>query len=189
MTNVIFIFGPSCSGKSTLGKALQYSLGREWTYLDRDDLIEQHLCTESNANKTLDEKIRSLEKKIIVDAQIPWRKKRSDELYFMVLPPLKILLERDQARTIKLQRTDKRAHYAHQYVIETFNTLSNLDKTIFNHCFDSSQESIPDEVSVIKSIINCDRHVYINYFYLAVAGFSLSIICAIHLKFKAYLQG
>src|ERR1700722_7641570 len=98
MNNIIYLFGASCSGKSTLGKALQNSLGNQWTYIDRDDLIEQGLCSDSTANAALEEKVQSIKNRVIIDAQIPWRKKRKDELYFLVLPPLKTLLERDATR-------------------------------------------------------------------------------------------
>lgn len=89
MNNIIFLFGPSCSGKSTLAKALHNHFGNEWTYIDRDDLIEQNLCTDLTADATLEERIRSIKNKVIIDAQIPWRKKREGEFYFRVLPPSK----------------------------------------------------------------------------------------------------
>ena len=179
MGNVIFLFGASCSGKSTLGKALQNSLGSQWTYIDRDDLVEQNLCTDSTANATLEERIRSIKNKIIIDAQIPWREKRKGEFYFMVLPPLKVLLERDKIRTIQLQRPKERAHYAREYVIETYNTLSIMEKKNFNRYFDSSQESVQDEVNTIKSIINYRPDFYIKYFCIAITGFAFSLFCAI----------
>jgi adenylate kinase family enzyme len=153
MSNVIFLFGPSCSGKSTLGKALQSNLGSEWTYLDRDDLIEQNVCTDLTANKTLEERIQSVKNKIIIDAQIPWRERREGEFYFMVLPPLEVLLARDAARTITLQRSSQRAQYAREYVIETYNALSTMDRKSFDRCFDSSRESVSDEISVVQAVI------------------------------------
>lgn len=152
MCNVIFIFGPSCSGKSTLAKALQKSLGREWTYIDRDDLIEQKLCTESAADIALDDRIQTIKKNIIIDAQVPWRGKQESEFYFLVLPPLEVLLERDAARTLKLQRPIERAHFAREYVIKTYNTLNNWNKNSFDHCFDSSHESLSDEVAKVRSL-------------------------------------
>jgi adenylate kinase family enzyme len=154
MNDVIFLFGPSCSGKSTLGKALCNSLGRQWTYIDRDDLIEQNLCTDSTANVALEEKIKSIRQNIIIDAQIPWRKKRKGEFYFMVLPPLKILLERNEKRDRQLQRSEQRAYYARKYVLETYNALVNIDKSEFNYCFDSSMESVQDEVNTTRSLID-----------------------------------
>jgi Chloramphenicol phosphotransferase-like protein len=157
MSGIIFLFGPSCSGKSTLGNALQNSLGNGWTYIDRDELIEQNICTDSTADKTLEERIQLIRNKIIIDAQIPWREKRNGEFYFMVLPPLEVLLKRDTNRTEKLQRTEKQAHYAQEYVIETFKILSSLDTRDFNYCFDSSRVSGEEEVGEIFCRIHAKR--------------------------------
>ena len=60
-------------------------MGPQWTRIDRDDLIEQGLCSDNDANRLLDEKIQNY---FIIDAQIPWRKKQEGEFYFLVLPPL-----------------------------------------------------------------------------------------------------
>jgi len=124
----IFIFGPSCSGKSTLAEKLQENLGDDWSYLDRDHLIEQRLCDEITADLTLDEKNESLRNKLIIDAQIPWREKKEDELYLLLLPPLEVLLERDAERTRKLKRSEKRAYGAERYVRETYDALNKMDK-------------------------------------------------------------
>lgn len=184
MSNIIFVFGPSCSGKSTLGQALQKNLGSEWTYIDRDDLIEQNACIESTANQTLEERIQSIKGKIIIDAQIPWREKQKGEFYFMVLPPLEVLLERDTKRTINLQRTERRAYYAREYVVKTYNTLSKMKRENFDHCFDSSRESIMDEISTVKTIIKYNSNSYVKYFCFALAGVAFSIVCAVLVNSK-----
>lgn len=150
---IIFIFGPSCSGKSTLGQALQKNLGSEWTYIDRDVLIEQNACTDSTADQALEERIQSIKNKIIIDAQIPWREQQKGEFYFMLLPPLEVLLQRDAKRAIKLKRPKRQAHYARKYVLETHDVLSNLNRENFNHCFDSSCVSVMDEINMIKAMI------------------------------------
>ena len=179
MSNVIFLFGPSCSGKSTLGQALQQNLGSEWTYIDRDDLIEQNVCTESTADRTLEERIRSIKGKIIVDAQIPWREKQKGEFYFKVLPPLEVLLKRDAERTIKLKRPERQAYYARKYVFETYNTLSKMGERNFDRCFDSSQESVMDEIKTVKTFISYSSHSYVKYVCLALASVAFSIVCAV----------
>jgi len=184
MSNIIFLFGPSCSGKSTLGKALQKNLGSEWRYIDRDDLIEQNVCTESTADRTLEERIQSIKGKIIIDAQIPWREKQKGEFYFMVLPPLAVLLKRDAERTIKRQRSEKRAYYAREYVLETHNSLSKMKRENFDHCFDSSRESVTDEIITVKSIINHNSNSYVKYFCFALAGIAFSIVCAVLINSK-----
>lgn len=76
MAGIIYLFGPSCSGKSTLGKALEESLGMKWSYVDCDRLIEQGICTEPNANQTIDKIVNEAKEKLVIDAQIPWREKK-----------------------------------------------------------------------------------------------------------------
>lgn len=153
MSNIIFVFGPSCSGKSTLAQALQRNLGSEWTYIDRDDIIEQNVCTESTADQTLEERIKAIKSKIIIDAQIPWREKQKGEFYFMVLPPLEVLLKRDAKRTIKLNRTERQAYYAREYVLQTHSALSTMNRENFDYCFDSSQESVMDEINTVLDFL------------------------------------
>ena len=153
-----------------------------WLYTIKDYVHifgRLYVFFDSTANATLEERIRSIKNKIIIDAQIPWREKRKGEFYFMVLPPLKVLLERDKIRTIQLQRPKERAHYAREYVIETYNTLSIMEKKDFNCYFDSSQESVQDEVNTIKSIINYRPDFHIKYFSIAITGFAFSLVCAI----------
>jgi len=71
----------------------------------------------------------------------------------MVLPPLEVLLKRDTERTVELRRPPQRAHWAREYVIETYSALNKMDKTNFDCCFDSSKDSINDEVTQIRSLI------------------------------------
>lgn len=151
LTGVIYLFGASCSGKSTLGQALLSHLGNQWTYVDRDDLIDQGLCSDTTADVTLEAKIQQIRNRVIVDAQIPWKKKEKGELYFLVLPPLQTLLDRDTQRTSELQRTATKAQSARDYVIETHDTLAQMDKADFDYCFDSSQLSVQDEVNLIQT--------------------------------------
>lgn len=179
MSTVIFLFGPSCSGKSTLGQALQKDLGSEWTYIDRDDLLEQNGHAESTADRILEERIQAIKDKVIIDTQIPWREKRQGEFYFRVLPPLEILLKRDLERTVKLQRPERQAHYAREYVLNTHHTLSKLKKEEFDHCFDSSRESVTDEISMVKTIINAHSTSHVKYIRFALAGVAFSMICAV----------
>ncbi|MBA3817059.1 MAG: hypothetical protein H0X29_11190 [Parachlamydiaceae bacterium] len=180
MDNIIYLFGASCSGKSTLGKALQNSLGSGWTYIDRDILIEHGLCTDLTANSALDKKVYVIATRVIVDAQIPWRKKRDGELYFLVLPPLKVLLERDSARTVLLKRTEKQAYYANEYVRETYESLDRMEKTEFDYCFDSSQISVQDEVNIIKGFLthSPQSDIEVKYKCITIAGLAFSLICA-----------
>ena len=148
MNGIIYIFGPSCSGKSTLGQALQQRLGDQWTYVDRDQLIGNGLCIESEADKTLEERIQAARNKVIIDAQIPWRTKKKEELYCLRLPPLATLLERDALRAERLKRPERRAFYAKKYVIDTYTALDAMDREEFDICVDSSL--LPMEETVLK---------------------------------------
>ncbi len=152
MKDIIYLFGPSCGGKSRLGKALQNRLDGQWTYIDRDDLIEQGISVESEADIVLEEKIYFIKNRIIVDTQIPWREKKEGELYCLVSAPLEILLERDAERTIKLNRSEVCAYDARKYVIDTHKILDQMEKSKFNCQFDSSRSSIQETVGVIKSL-------------------------------------
>jgi hypothetical protein len=188
MNNVIFLFGASCSGKSTLGKELQNQLGSHWTYLDRDDLIEQNLCTDATADATLEERIQSIKHHMIIDAQIPWRPKREGELYILIFPPLEILLDRDAERSALRKRPLKRAQYAREYVIKTHETLNKLEKSDFDCCFDSSQVSVQDEIDTITSMSMVSHHSippiysHVKYTAFAIASVAIGVICLYFLR-------
>jgi len=112
MNRIIYLFGPSCSGKSTLGEALQQRLGEPWIYLDRDNSLTVASAFESTADQTLEEKIQAIGSQIIVDAQIPWAEKTKEAIYCLLLPRLEILCKRDAQRTELLNRSERRAFYA-----------------------------------------------------------------------------
>ena len=84
-----------------------------------------------------------------------------------------------EERAIKLQRTEKQAYYAREYVLETHNTLSKIERTSFDHCFDSSRESIIDEINVVKTIIKHNSNSSVKYLRFVLAGVAFSIVCAL----------
>lgn len=149
----IYIFGASCSGKSSLAQALHKKLGNEWTYLDRDLFIETGTCTDDTANAFLDLKIGEIKSRVIVDAQIPWKIKEKGDLYLLMHPPLNVLLERDSVRTANLQRSESRALYAKQYVINTHKQLDQQPKEEFDACFDSSTTSIEELIHKVVQLL------------------------------------
>ena len=150
----VFIFGPSCSGKSTLAKALEKKWGPNWTRIDRDDLIEAGCHSEMEANALLDQKIQTIKDQFIVDAQLPWREKKEGEYYFLVLPPLEVLIQRDEKRAAFRQRSEKRAEYARQYVIMTHAALSRIAPDSFDACLDSSVLSLEEEITKVEMLID-----------------------------------
>lgn len=142
---VICVFGPSCSGKSTLTKALKNKLGDGWRRIDRDELPGNDVDT------TLDRIIALSADKLIIDAQIPWREKRDGELYVSVLPPLNILLQRYEKRMSNRKRTPERALQAKLYVENTFKIISEKPEGTFDFPLDSSKLSVEEEVEIIFS--------------------------------------
>ena len=177
----IYLFGPSCGGKSTLAKALQKDLGREWTYFDQDILIAKGECAEVTANALLETKVELVKNRVIIDAQIPWRQKKEGELYFLVMPPLTTLLERDAARTIALQRSEKRALSAKAYMINTYNYLAGIDRAMFDECFDSSSMLVEEEVKVIRTIIHyrASSNMLVKTICITLAGVALTLVCVL----------
>ena len=170
LASILFIFGPSCGGKSTLAKALVQQLGPPWIYLDRDQLIEDGLCMEEKADEMIEECIDLSQLKdqhVIVDAQIPWRApKKENELYILVYAPLSELLARDTKRTAILNRSPKRAYFARLYVeetfIEVFKTPARLN-FYYDLAFDSSQYSIDAEIEkVLQLLLQRKCHIFPN---------------------------
>ena len=153
--STIYIFGPSCSGKSTLGEKLQKLLGNDWLYIDRDVLIEQKQCSTETADQCLDEKIKAREGKgTIIDAQIPWREKSDGEFFVLLLPSLETLLNRNNKRTQFFNRNTKRHKICEDYIIETYHRLSNEPRTQFDAVFDSGYSKLDDIANEVTQIIN-----------------------------------
>lgn len=151
---VIFIYGTSCAGKSTLSKQLIKSLGNQWKLIDRDKVIEErqknylqhhsHLSKEqlrqafdqieAQADEAVLEEIRRATHNalhVIVDTQLHQNllNQLSEARSFSVLvyAPLHVLLERDHQRNQRLNRSEKRQFYAKAFILETFAQLYSLD--------------------------------------------------------------
>ncbi|MBS0652459.1 MAG: hypothetical protein JSR39_02910 [Verrucomicrobia bacterium] len=161
LASVLFIFGPSCGGKSTLSKALVEKLGPSWTYIDRDQLIEDDLCSEEVADLKLEEMIAYLQsdnRHLLIDTQVPWRAPRNgSEKYVLVYAPLSELLARDARRTARLERSPKRAYYARLYVEETFCDVFKAPYDLhfeYDAVFDSSQMSIDAETKQTLELLD-----------------------------------
>lgn len=155
LSSILFIFGPSCGGKSTLSKALIKELGPTWTYLDRDTLVDE------TANQMIESVIPFFQEhnqNLIIDAQVPWRKAHQEnEWYVLVYAPLENLLERDDTRTLRLNRPQKRAYYAREYVKKTFAEVFEIPAKLgFNYdlVLDSSQSAISNEIEEVLKLIN-----------------------------------
>ncbi|MCP5504076.1 MAG: hypothetical protein H7A41_02870 [Chlamydiales bacterium] len=148
----IFIFGASCSGKSTLSAALHETLGSDWTYLDRDDLIDKEGFKEEAVDTEIERRITE-KSYCIIDAQTPWRERKEGELYFRISPPLDVLLHRDALRTKQLKRTQIKAKWAREFVIETHTNLAKFGDNYFDCSFDSSSKTVEEEISQISKML------------------------------------
>lgn len=134
-----------------IAQSLLNTLGPLWTYIDRDEFIENKVCSESEADRFLDSRVREIGTRVIVDAQLPWRDRRVGELYFLLLPPLEVLLGRDAKRAQMRNRSEARAERAREFVIQTHNNLSQIPKDKFSACFDSSTTPVEECVKKIRT--------------------------------------
>ncbi len=157
----LFIFGPSCGGKSTLSHALIEKLGPSWIYIDRDEMIENDLCSEEEADQALDKKIQELShQNLLIDSQLPWRAPYSpQEKTFLVYAPLEILLKRDEKRCLKLNRSPKRAFFARQFVEKTFFEVFKIPENLgfsYDMVLDSSKMTLAEEINQILAFLLLD---------------------------------
>lgn len=171
--SIIYIFGPSCSGKSTLCIELKKILGTEWIHIDRDNLIEQknrievmdniqiadliHDILESTtkeiiADVALDEIFIDTDALVIIESQIPSRNKKDGEFYFLLLPPLDVLLQRNTMRDERRNRNYLSALTCRQFVTDTFAKLNKIPKEQFDAIFDSSSMTISDIANEIALV-------------------------------------
>lgn len=152
LNGIIHIFGPSCSGKSIVSQLLQYRFGPGWDIADRDGLINEGL-RDLDIDRLIEEKIRASKKRILIDAQVPWREKRPGEYYFLLLPPLEVLLYRDARRTNRQKRSKEATYWTTFYVNETYDILSTMSKEKFDGRFDSSWLSVGEIASGVIEIL------------------------------------
>jgi adenylylsulfate kinase-like enzyme len=138
--------GPSCAGKSTLSKYVCEQLNAEnesWVVVDFDEVgenIEQLLKT---ANDYLAQDIN-----VIVDTNT-YENEMEKRFYggstvtkIIVTAPLEVLLQRDERRTQRLKRDEKRAFWCKHFVIESFErSLVWPSDLIIDSCEQSIEES------------------------------------------------
>ncbi len=153
---IVFIFGTSCAGKSSLSKQLLHRINEEqWKLIDRDIIIEEcqnsyiHInphATKKQIRQAFDEiELRADELvlaemrycfqnryHVIIDTQfyhdIVNQVKEYHPFSVLVYAPLHLLLERDQIRNQHLNRSNKRQFYAKAFIFETFAQLYQLEQ-------------------------------------------------------------
>jgi|GEM_PF-5532379 len=130
---VIVLFGPSCAGKSVLGKSLCAQLGISWEFVDRDDLIEQRADKADRPDQEelyflaneINKRLHDKNANLVVDTNLYTDDfitliNTASVMRVLVYVPLNVLLERDAQRTQLLQRSAKNAYYAKQFVLNTY---------------------------------------------------------------------
>lgn len=128
-SRIIFVYGSSCSGKSTLSTALARELSSLWRVIDRDDVIDQ--CQdEERADDFLLEAIQAAFEQgvsVIVDTQVPPQFAQNMQLYeplfVFVYANLPTLIRRDEHRSDIKNRPLMRNYYARSWVYDTFALL------------------------------------------------------------------
>jgi AAA domain len=124
---IIIVFGPSCSGKSTLSKKIAQQLGDKWHLLDRDDLIESGSLDEDDLVGFADFINKMAQTSCVVIDTNSYTQdffkalKPETKLRVAVYAPIATLLARDELRTQRLARTPQRALRAKQFVIDNYN--------------------------------------------------------------------
>lgn len=136
--SVIFVYGTSCAGKSTLAKNLAKTLGDSWQYIDRDEVIEEHADMpaqeiELRADDYVLEKAVTLLQNgssVVIDTQL--HSHMLDKLpgfktfSVLVYAPLSCLMKRDTLRQTIICRSEQRQFYARAYILTTFSQLFAL---------------------------------------------------------------
>lgn len=165
---VVFIMGPSCSGKSTISKILQNQLSENWVLVEYDE-IEDNLQNKHDHELIFKELINIVnnhleqDKNIIIDTNFfqehALSRLLSDNVVqIYIYAPLELLLQRDAERSFKMSRNEKRAFYAKEYVIESYqhfystDILKNLSsaKNFIDTSLMSKEQAILKALSNIK---------------------------------------
>lgn len=122
---VILIYGPSCSGKSTYAHELENQT--QFKRLDWDDYAD--LVGEAHASKALTEEINALRREgynLIIDSQPCFDYVGDNVTKILIYTPLQNLIERDEKRNLRLNREEKRRFYARSYIYNTFFQLFSV---------------------------------------------------------------
>jgi len=122
--HVIMLMGPSCAGKSTISNQLCLQLNStstQWIVVDFDTVDENINLLIATTNQYLSRNIN-----VIIDTNT-YEKNMEDrfqELSFItkiaISAPLNVLLQRDELRTQKYNRTPKRAKRCRNFVLHSF---------------------------------------------------------------------
>lgn len=143
--DVVIVMGPSCSGKSTLAKALAGKMGKLWQMVDLDDVIEDvrmhSIDVRESINSDLDylsiavNKILDTGKSVVIDTntyQEGFEKKlhATNVKKVLVYCSLPELIKRDLKRTENLKRDERKAKIAKEFVLSSFDDFFSFEQKI-----------------------------------------------------------
>lgn len=115
---IIFVYGTSCAGKSTLSKSLFNHLGEEWKLIDCDEVDDPSYSIKEALNDQWN---------VIVDTQLHAHLREEfqehETISILVFAPLSVLIERDERRNKHLHRSPLRQKYARAFIYETYEQL------------------------------------------------------------------
>lgn len=176
MHHALIVFGPSCSGKSTLSRKLCRRFDAGWCHIDRDDLVDSGIIGEHDLagfaafiNKRLETH------SIVVDTNAYSQEffeaiKAKQKIRILVYNPLEQLLARDASRTLHLKRSEQKAKRAREFVLAGYSTFFGGQKNFatpfteksaqvctpfaYDVCVSGSEQNIDTIVSQIRTLIN-----------------------------------
>lgn len=151
------VFGPSCSGKSTLSKKIACNLGQEWLVIDRDDLIEKGSLDPYDLKSFADYINKQIKvTSLVIDTNLYttefYNSIQADrKLRVLVYAPLARLIERDDFRNQRLQRAPDRAQRARLFVINNYRYFYNTDNQGFPIGYKQDQKALstPYEIDLL----------------------------------------
>lgn len=163
-SKVIFVMGPSCSGKSTIAKELLGGLTDNWVLAEYDaieDRVGRKTPSEDVFTLLIDTINNHLDaqKSVVVDTNMFYPQKcatlRAQQVeHVFIYAPLEILLQRDAYRTKILLRGKWQADAAHSFLIKSFNHFyprgipPEGDLVI-----DTTQKNLQQAVEAVKIVI------------------------------------
>jgi adenylate kinase family enzyme len=158
---VVMLMGPSCAGKSTLSKKVCARLIEEdenWIVIDFDDVGEDIVRLIETANHYLQQEINVIiDTNTYEDAMEEEFENAGDIAKIIVTAPLKVLLARNEKRTKRLQRDEKRAFWCKHFVIESFKRSLAWS---YDLIIDSSVYSFQEANDLVLNFLKNKKRIY-----------------------------
>jgi cytidylate kinase len=166
-TDVIYILGPSCSGKSTTAVTLVEELGPSWKLIEYD-VFERHVrrknaYREETFSRTLQEAHKQLNEgyQVIIDSNAFFPElctlthSKYDVLKIYMYAPLKTLLQRYEERRKKYHHRKSFAKWVRKFIIGTFYRFypTGIPKQS-ERVLDSTKLSLPEVIAIIKKLLS-----------------------------------